>query len=91
MMNCRGLHCPGCRRSGPARPITALLAPLALSAAARAAPSDGSSPIATIVYRPMPHQQPDLHVGVGLASAAANHFIGVGYSCRLQADHHQKT
>ena len=36
MMNCRGLHCPGCRRSGPAGPITALLALLALSAAARA-------------------------------------------------------
>jgi len=36
MMNCRGLHCPGCHRSGPAGPITALLALLALSAAARA-------------------------------------------------------
>ena len=36
MMNCCGLHCPGCHRSGPAGPITALLALLALSAAARA-------------------------------------------------------
>jgi hypothetical protein len=35
-MNCRGLHCPGCHRSGPARPITALLVLLAISAAARA-------------------------------------------------------
>jgi hypothetical protein len=35
-MNCRGLHCPGCHRSGPAGPITALLVLLAISAAARA-------------------------------------------------------
>ena len=35
-MNCRGLHCPGCHRSGPAGPFTALLVLLAISAAARA-------------------------------------------------------
>jgi hypothetical protein len=36
-------------------------------------------------YKPTPHQQLDLHVGVGLSSAAVDHFIGVGYSFRLQA------
>jgi hypothetical protein len=36
-------------------------------------------------YKPMPHQQLDLHVGLGLSSAAVDHFIGVGYSFRLQA------
>jgi hypothetical protein len=36
-------------------------------------------------YRPTPHQQLDLHVGVGLSTAAVDHFIGVGYSFRLQA------
>ena len=30
-------------------------------------------------------QQLDFHVGVGLTSAAMNHFIGVGYSFRLRA------
>jgi Putative MetA-pathway of phenol degradation len=35
-------------------------------------------------YKPTPHQQLDLHVGVGLSSAAVDHFIGVGYSFRLQ-------
>jgi hypothetical protein len=35
-MNCRGLHCPSCHRSGPAGPLTALLVLLAISAAARA-------------------------------------------------------
>jgi hypothetical protein len=29
-------------------------------------------------------QQIDFHVGVGLSSAAVNHFIGVGYSFRFQ-------
>lgn len=41
-------------------------------------------------FRPTPHQQLDLHVGVGLSSAAVDHFIGVGYSFRLpavRADH----
>jgi hypothetical protein len=31
-----------------------------------------------------PRQQLDLHVGVGLSSAAVDHFIGFGYSLRLQ-------
>jgi hypothetical protein len=35
-MNCRGLHCPGCHRSRPGGPITALLILLAISAGARA-------------------------------------------------------
>lgn len=39
-------------------------------------------------YKPTPHQQLDFHVGVGLSSAAVSHFIGVGYSFRLQAFHH---
>jgi hypothetical protein len=36
-------------------------------------------------YKPTPRQQLDLHVGVGLSSAAVDHFIGVGYSFRVQA------
>ena len=36
-------------------------------------------------YKPTPHQQLDLHFGLGLSSAAVDHFIGVGYSFRLQA------
>jgi hypothetical protein len=36
-------------------------------------------------YKPTLHQQLDLHVGLGLSSAAVDHFIGVGYSFRLQA------
>jgi hypothetical protein len=39
-------------------------------------------------YRVTPHQQLDLHVGVGLSSATVDHFIGVGYSFRLQAVRH---
>jgi hypothetical protein len=35
-------------------------------------------------YKPTPHQQLDLHFGVGLSTAAVDHFIGVGYSFRLQ-------
>jgi hypothetical protein len=35
-------------------------------------------------YKPTPHQQLDVHVGVGLSSSAVDHFIGVGYSFRLQ-------
>jgi len=31
------------------------------------------------------YQQLDLHVGAGLSRAAVDHFIGVGYSFRLQA------
>jgi hypothetical protein len=36
-------------------------------------------------YRPTPRQQLDLHVGVGLSSAAVDHFVGLGYSFRVQA------
>jgi hypothetical protein len=36
-------------------------------------------------YKPTPNQQLDLHVGLGLSSAAVDHFIGVGYSFRWQA------
>ena len=32
-----------------------------------------------------PRQQLNFHVGVGLSSATVDHFIGVGYSFRLQA------
>ena len=35
-------------------------------------------------YRPTPNQQLDLHGGVGLSSAAVDHFIGIGYSFRLR-------
>jgi len=38
-------------------------------------------------FKPTPQQQLDLHVGVGLSSAAVDHFIGVGYSFKLQAFH----
>jgi hypothetical protein len=38
-------------------------------------------------YRPAPQHQLDLHFGVGLA-AAANDFIGAGYSFRFQAIRH---
>jgi hypothetical protein len=31
--------------------------------------------------------QLDFHAGVGLSSAAADHFIGIGYSFRFQAIH----
>ena len=33
-------------------------------------------------------QQLDFHFGVGLSSAALDHFIGIGYSFRFQAFHH---
>jgi outer membrane putative beta-barrel porin/alpha-amylase len=36
-------------------------------------------------YKLTHHQQLDLHVGVGLSSAAVDHFIGIGYSFRVQA------
>jgi hypothetical protein len=39
-------------------------------------------------YKVTPHQQVDLHVGVGLSAAAVDHFIGIGYSFRLQAIRH---
>jgi hypothetical protein len=36
-------------------------------------------------YKITQQQQIDFHVGVGLSSAAADHFVGIGYSFRLQA------
>lgn len=42
-------------------------------------------------FKPTPHQQLDFHVGVGLSSAAVDHFIGVGYSFRFQALRGSKT
>jgi hypothetical protein len=41
-------------------------------------------------FRPTPHQQIDFHVGQGLSSATVHHFIGFGYSFRLQVFHRQK-
>jgi hypothetical protein len=35
-------------------------------------------------WKPTPHQQLDLHAGWGLSAAAVDHFIGVGYSFRVQ-------
>lgn len=35
-------------------------------------------------YKLAPEQQLDFHVGVGLSAAAVDHFIGIGYSFRLQ-------
>ncbi len=40
-------------------------------------------------WRPTPQQQLDMHFGVGLSAAAVDHFIGVGYSFRLQLIRHQ--
>jgi hypothetical protein len=31
-------------------------------------------------YKITPQQQLDLHLGVGLSAAAADHFVGIGYS-----------
>lgn len=36
-------------------------------------------------FKPTPHQQIDVHFGLGLSAAAVDRFIGVGYSFRLQA------
>jgi hypothetical protein len=35
-------------------------------------------------YKITPHQQLDVHYGIGLSSAAIDHFIGIGYSFRFQ-------
>lgn len=35
-------------------------------------------------FRPTPHQQVDLHGGIGPSAATLEHFIGVGYSFRWQ-------
>jgi hypothetical protein len=39
-------------------------------------------------YKASLNQQLDLHVGVGLSSAALDHFIGIGYSFRWQVFRH---
>jgi hypothetical protein len=39
-------------------------------------------------FKPTPQQQLDIHIGIGLSSATLDHFIGVGYSFRLQAVRH---
>lgn len=36
-------------------------------------------------YKITPHNQLDIHYGIGLSSAATDHFIGLGYSFRFQA------
>jgi hypothetical protein len=36
-------------------------------------------------YKITPHNQLDIHYGIGLSSAAVDHFIGIGYSFRFQA------
>jgi hypothetical protein len=38
-----------------------------------------------VAYKIAPRQQVDVHVGVGLSSAAIDHFVGIGYSFRFQA------
>jgi hypothetical protein len=40
-------------------------------------------------YKIAPEHQIDFHFGVGLSPAAADHFIGVGYSFRFQALHRE--
>jgi hypothetical protein len=41
-----------------------------------------------VAYKITPHNQLDLHYGIGLSSAEVNHFIGIGYSFRIQAFGH---
>jgi hypothetical protein len=38
-----------------------------------------------VAYKIAPRQQVDIHFGIGLSSAAIDHFIGIGYSFRFQA------
>jgi len=38
-----------------------------------------------VAYKITPHNQIDVHYGIGLSSAEVNHFIGIGYSFRVQA------
>jgi hypothetical protein len=40
-----------------------------------------------VAYKISPRRQVDIHYGIGLSSAAVDHFIGIGYSFRLQALH----
>jgi hypothetical protein len=42
-------------------------------------------------YKVAPRQQVDIHFGIGLSSAAVDHFIGIGYSFRFQALHRGPT
>lgn len=35
-------------------------------------------------FKPTPHQQFDLHLGLGQSAATVDHFIGIGYSFRFQ-------
>jgi hypothetical protein len=42
-------------------------------------------------YKLTPQQQIDFHVGVGLSSAAVDHFVGVGYSFRIQTFHRERS
>jgi hypothetical protein len=35
-----------------------------------------------------PNQQVDVHIGVGLSTAAVDHLVGVGYSFRFAAFKH---
>jgi hypothetical protein len=37
-----------------------------------------------VAYKITPRNQIDVHYGIGLSSAEVNHFIGIGYSFRLQ-------
>ena len=37
-----------------------------------------------VAYKITPHNQLDVHYGIGLSAAAVNHFIGIGYSFLLQ-------
>lgn len=39
-------------------------------------------------YKITPHNQLDIHYGIGLSTAAVDHFIGVGYSFRFQVFGH---
>jgi hypothetical protein len=41
-----------------------------------------------VAYKITPHNQLDVHYGIGLSSAEVNHFIGIGYSFRIQAFGH---
>jgi len=38
-----------------------------------------------VAYKITPRNQLDIHYGIGLSSAAIDHFIGIGYSFRVQA------
>jgi len=48
--------------------------------------SAAGPPLAALrnIYKDFKRQQLDFHFGVGLSSAAVDHFIGIGYSFRFQ-------